>query len=133
MHKINTTLRNDEFVKGSTRDGKPKYVNSEANLEAVYNRLCEWLQHFHSSHAGFQLTPKYTAHFKNVFLRGKGTFTAGRMQLLKLALPFALRDLLGPEIALLRSELGKPATASLVDPSTAMVQALNRFLEWPDR
>ena len=34
------------------------------------------------------------------------------------------------EIVLLRRELGKPATASLVDPSTDMVQALNRFLDW---
>ena len=99
-------------------------------LAAAPNHLCERLQHYHSSHAGFQLTPKYTAHFKNLFLGGKGTLTAGRMQLLMLALPFALRDLLGPEIALLRRELGKPATASLVDPSTDIVQALNRFLVW---
>lgn len=130
IHKINSTLRNDKFVKGFTKDGKPKYVISEARLEAVYDRLCERLEHYHSSHAGFQLTPKYTAHFKNVFLRGKGTFTAGRMQLLMLALPFALRDLLGPELAHLRSVLGKQATANLVDPSTDMVQALNRFLDW---
>ena len=61
-----------------------------------------------------------------MFLRG--TFTAGDMQQLMLALPFALRDLFGPEIALLRRELGKPSTASLVDPITDMVQALNRFL-----
>ena len=41
-----------------------------------------------------------------------------------------LRDLLGPDIALLCRELGKPATSDLVDPSTDMVQALNRFLDW---
>ena len=57
-----------------------------------------------------------------MFLRVKGMFTADSMQLLMLALPFALRDLLGPEIALLRRELEKPASASLVDPSTGMVQ-----------
>ena len=57
VHKINTTLRNDEIVKGSSSDGKPKYVISEANLEAVYNCLCQRLQHFYSSDAGFQLTP----------------------------------------------------------------------------
>ena len=32
---INTTLRNDEFFKGSIQDGKPKYVITEAGLEAV--------------------------------------------------------------------------------------------------
>ena len=51
-------------------------------------------------------------------------------RLLTLALLFALRNLFGPAIALLRKELGKPATAGLVDPSTDMVQALNRFLDW---
>ena len=52
IHKINSTLRNDMFVKGKTKDGKPKYVISEARLEAVYDRLCERLEHYHSSHAG---------------------------------------------------------------------------------
>jgi len=130
IHKINTTLRNEEFIKGFTNDGKPKYVISEAALEAVYNRLCTRLEHFHSSYAGFQLSPKYTAHFKNVFLKGKGTFTAGRMQLLMIALPSALRDLLGPEIALLRRELVKDKTAALVDPSADMVMGVNSFLDW---
>ena len=84
------------------------------------NSLCEKLQHHHS--AMLDSSSRRS--------RGKGTFTAGRMQLLVPALPFALRDLLGQEIALLRRELGKPATASLVGPSTHMVQALNRFLDW---
>ena len=128
VHKINTTLRNDEFVKGSRRDGKPKYVISEANLGSTL--LVERIQHYQSIHAGFPLTLKYSAHFKNVFLRGKGTFTACHMQLLMLALPFALRDHLGPEIALLGKEPGKLGTACLVDPSTDMLQALNRFLDW---
>ena len=74
-------------------------------MEAVFNRLCERLEHFHSSHAGFQLTSKYTAHFKHVFLKGKGTFTAGRMLLLMMALPFVLPSLLDPELALLRRAL----------------------------
>ena len=47
-----------------------------------------------------------------------------------LALPFALRDLLVPEIAVLCRELGKPTTSDLVNPSTDMVQVLNRFLDW---
>ena len=47
-----------------------------------------------------------------------------------LALPFALRDLLVPEIAVLCRELGKPTTSDLVNPSTDMVQVLNRFLYW---
>ena len=67
-----------------------------------------------------------------MLLGGKGTFTAGGMQLLilRLALPFALSDLLGQEIALLRRELRKTRTTGLMDPSKDMVQALNRFLNW---
>ena len=94
VHKIRTTLRNESFIKGRTTEGNPIYIISEAALEDVFDRLCERLQHFRSTRSGFQLTIKYTAHFKSVFLRGKGTFTAGRMLLLMMALPFALRDLL---------------------------------------
>ena len=64
---------------------------------------------------------------------GKGTFTACRMQLLMLALPFALCDLLGQKIAFLGNngkELRKLATAGLVDLSTDMVQTLDRSLNW---
>ena len=47
-----------------------------------------------------------------------------------LAPPLVLRDLLGPDIALLCKEQGTTATASLVDQSTDTGQALNRFLNW---
>ena len=135
VHKINTTLRNDQLATVQHQDDgttKIKYVISEAALEAVYDRLCERLEHFQSSHAGFQLTSKYTAHFKHVFLHGKGTFTAVRMQFLMMALPFALRSLLTKEFALIRRELaGQDAKLrTLVDPCTDMVLALNRFLDW---
>ena len=68
VYKISNTLRNDVLIKGLTEDGSPLYIISEAVLENVYDSLCERLQHFHWSHAGFQLTSKYTAHFKRVFL-----------------------------------------------------------------
>jgi hypothetical protein len=45
------------------------------------------------------------AHFKHVFLTGKGTFTAGRMLLLMMALPFALRNLLHQQLAIIRKDL----------------------------
>jgi len=137
VHKISTTLRNDRLIKGLTEDGNPRYIISEAALENVYDRLCERLQQFHSSHAGFQLTSKYTAHFKNVFLNGKGTFTAGRMVMLMPAIIFVLRDLLTPEIQIIRRELtnqGKSdraaALSNLKDPWKDIVEALSSFLDW---
>ena len=137
VHKISTTLRNDRLIKGLTADGNPRYIISEAALENVYDRLCERLQQFHSSHAGFQLTSKYTAHFKNVFLNGKGTFTAGRMVMLMPAIIFVLRDLLTPEIQIIRRELTNhgnsdraAALSNLKDPWKDMVEALSSFLDW---
>ena len=82
VHKIKTTLRNDELAtmqRQTDGSSKLRYVISEAALEAVYDRLCERLQHFQSSHAGFQISSKYAAHFKHVFVHGKGTFTAARI------------------------------------------------------
>ena len=78
VHKINITLRNNQLAKVQHQDDgttKIKYVISEAALEAIYNLLCKRPGHFQSSHADFQLTSKYAAHFKHVRLRGKGTFT----------------------------------------------------------
>ena len=65
-----------------------------------------------------------------MFLRGKGTFTAVRMQFLMMALPFALCGLLTKEFALIRRELaGKDAKLrNLVDPCTDMVLALNQII-----
>ena len=77
VHKISTTstLLNDVLIQGLTEDGSPLYIISEAALEKVYDRLCERHQHFHSSHAEFQLTSKNPVHFKRVFLTCTGTFT----------------------------------------------------------
>ena len=74
VYKINTALRNDQtdqLAKMQHQDDgtmKIKYIISEAALEAADDRLCERLEHFQSSHAGFQLTSKYTAHFTHVCL-----------------------------------------------------------------
>ena len=125
------------------------YIISEAALEAVYDRLCKRLEHFQLSYAGFQLTSKYTAHFRHVFIHGKpeGTFTAVRMQFLMMALPFALCCLFTKEFALIRRELAgqKAKLRTLLDPCyrpawihvqtlgsmcRIHVQALNRFLNW---
>jgi hypothetical protein len=108
----------ESFIKGYTAEGNPIYIISEAALEGVFDRLCERLQHFHSSRSGFQLTIKYTAHFKSVFLKGKGTFTAGCMQLLMMALPFALRDLLHQPLEIIRKAL---PNAMVEDPCPDMV------------
>ena len=137
VYKISNTLRNDVLIKELTEDGSPRYIISEAALENVYDSLCKRLQHFHRSHAGFQLTSKYTVHFKRVFLTGTGTFTAGRMVSLMPAIIFVLlHDLLKPEIKIIFSrELPNVAgrariLSNLKDPWKDMVEALSSFLDW---
>ena len=105
IYRIQTTLRNDSYTNGKTKDGGRKQLISEAALEAVWARLQRRLGCFQSSFAGFQLTSKYAAHFRHVFLEGKNAFTAGRIELLMMALPFVIRDLIRPEIALIEQAI----------------------------
>jgi hypothetical protein len=100
--QIRKLLRSDLYTKGVTAGGNPRYLISEAMLDEVFTRLCRRLQEYQSSYAGFQLTPKYTAHFKRVFLEGKSTFTASRLELLMIALPSVLRDLIPQEIEFIK-------------------------------
>ena len=66
VHLLETTLRNDRYVKGQTRDGNPKYIISKTGVDAAILRICERLELFRSSVAGLQLTTKYSAHFLRV-------------------------------------------------------------------
>jgi len=139
IHRIKTTLRNESYTKGFTRDGKPRYLISEAMLDAVFTRLCQWLQEFNSIYAGFQLTPKYTAHVRHVYIDGKSAFTAGRLEMLMMALIFMLRNLIRPEIELIEQAIkdgrvDRDADGDLpqppVDPCPDMIKAHACFLDW---
>ena len=101
LYTVQSTLRNDLYITGLNKKGERKYLVSMSMIEDVWKRICIRLRLFISTYAGFQLTAKYAAHFWKVFLEGKGTFTAGRMELLMIALPFVLRDLIRPELALI--------------------------------
>ena len=139
IHKIETTLRNDSYITGYDREGRPKYVISKAALDAVHKRMCERLEHFNSSESGFQLTSKYTAHVRHVFIHGKSTFTAGRLEFLMMALPFVLRDLIDQELEVINQALrdGKVVDCDdgeqpepPNDPCPDMINAFALFLDW---
>ena len=101
LYTVESTLRNDLYITGLKQNGEKKYLISKSMIEDVWKRICIRLRSFISTYAGFQLTTKYAAHFWKVFLEGKGTFTAGRIELLMIALPFVLRDLIRPELVLI--------------------------------
>jgi len=138
IEKIKVTLRNDSYTKGMFDDGRIKYFFSEAAVDEVFTRLLARLTQFESSSAGFQITAKYAAHFRRVYLEGHSSFTACRIELLLVALPFVLRDLLAPELAHLeqaiRNRLVKTVNGDTPprpeDPCPDMIKALACFIDW---
>ena len=139
IYKVETTLRDDPYIKGKTAEGQPKYLIGMPTIDGVWARLCRRLTHVRSDISGYQLTPKYAAHVRHVFLDGKSAFTAGRMELLMMILPFVLVDLIDPELRFVEQAIreGKVDTnamgnrpAAPKDPCPDMVRALACFLDW---
>ena len=139
IHKIDTTLRDDAYTYGNTRDWRPKHIISRAAMEGVWNRMLQRLTHFCSDVSGFELTTKYAAHVKHVYIEGKSTFTAGRLEMLFMALSFVLRDLIDPELRMIEHAIrdGKvdkgadgrfPAPPK--NPCPDIIRALAYFLDW---
>jgi hypothetical protein len=132
------TLRNDLYTKGRFDDGRIKYFFSEAAVDEVFTRLLARLARFESPSAGFQITAKYAAHFRRVYLEDHSSFTACRIELLLAALPFVLRDLLAPELALLEQAISSGRVTMVdgrrpeppEDPCPDMIKALACFIDW---
>ena len=126
IYKIETTLRKDSYTYGIGRDGRPQHLISKSKIDAVWTRMLQRLTHFSSDISGFQLTSKYAAHVRHVFLEGKSAFTAGRLEMLLMALPFVLRDLIDPELRLIEQAIGdgkvyKDARCNIKEPPTTHV------------
>ena len=139
VHKLESTVRNDRYAYGKTKEGKPKFIISNNMTEDIFKGLCERLEWFRSSHAGFQLTTKYTAHLRRVYLEGKSTFTAGRIEILMLALPFVLQGLLKKpfdviKTAIRQQKVDKGSDGRFPDPPEDpcpdMVNAIAIFSDW---
>ena len=139
IHKVEITLRDKLYSKGTSEDGQPKYVIGMPRLEGIWKRAARRLTHVSSDISGYQLTPKYAAQVLQVFLYGKSTLTAVRFELLLLALPFVLIDLIDPELrsieqAIRQGKVDKDSKGNLParpqDPCPDMVRALACFLDW---
>jgi len=139
IYKVEMTLRHDSYSTGKTAEGQTKYIIGMPRLGSVWTRLCRRLTHVHSDVCGLQLTPKYAAHVHHVFVEGKSAFTASRMELLMLLLPFVLLDLIDPELSLIEKAIregkvgmdaigNRPAPPQ--DPCPDMIRALAYFLDW---
>jgi hypothetical protein len=134
IYLLETTLRNDMYV----RDGN--YIISKATIEAIFKRLSARLLEFHSTSAGFELSTKYVAHFRRVYTEGGQPFTAGRIDLLMLALIFVMRDLIRPELTVIQKAIDNgtvdrdPDTDELPDypsdPCPDIINSLACYLDW---
>jgi hypothetical protein len=80
--------------------GKPLRVVTVARLEAVWKRLADRFATVVSDTSMITLSPEYAAHFHDIYIDGKegAKMTGDRMKMLMLTLPFAVRDLIAPEV-----------------------------------
>ena len=84
-----STLQRDDLRKPSG-----ERLISNAAVDRVCDRLGQRLTCFTADDAGLKITPKYAKHLFNVSVNDKGTFTAGRVEILIVAYHFVLRDLI---------------------------------------
>lgn len=130
IHLYRTTLQRSDLVKP---DGR--FIFSKAHVERVCKRIGDRLICFTADNAGLTLTPKYARHLYNVSVHDKGTFTAGRMEYLMVALPFALRDLIFKEVQEINAQIDEAPVGSLlhgldpvIDPSSDIICVINHFV-----
>ena len=133
VHLFKTTLQREDLPHNKSGN----HFISNAALDRLFARLTQRLTYFTGENSGFQLTPKYANHFYNVCITGKGTFTAGRIENLMVAMMFALRDLAFHEVKLINDKIkdaprGSPwyGLEMVVDPWAEAARAYIVFLEF---
>ena len=133
VYLYKTTLQRSDFPRG----GKGNHFIANKGIERIFRKMATRLTHFTSEVAGFTLTPKYAKHMYNVSVKGKGNFTAGRVEFLMVCLPFVLRDIAFHEVKKINSKIdaARPGTlwhglAKVVDPWADAARACIAFLEF---
>lgn len=109
---------------------------SDAAVHRVCNRLGQRLTFFTADNAGLKITSKYAKHLFNVSVKDKGTFTAGRVEILIVVYQFVLRDLIHDEVLHINENIDADAVSDplyglehVVDPSTDMIRVVNSFAD----
>ncbi len=95
LYRYAQVLRRDDLV---NTKGKP--LVTVARLEAVWKRLADRFATVVADTSMITLSPKYAAHFHDIYIDGKegAKMTCDRMKMLMLTLPFMVRDLIAPEV-----------------------------------
>ena len=95
LYRYTQVLRREDLVNSK---GKP--LLTVARLEAVWKRLADRFATVVADTSMITLSPEYAAHFHDIYIDGKecAKMTGDRMKMLMLMLPFAVRDLIAPEV-----------------------------------
>ena len=127
-----STLQRDDLRKPSG-----ERLISNAAVDRVCDRLGQRLTCFTADDAGLKITPKYAKHLFNMSVNDKGTFTAGRVEILIVAYQFVLRDLIFNEVRDINARIDAAAEGEplhgldhVVDPSTDMIRVVNSFADF---
>ena len=95
LYRYTQVLRREDLVNSK---GKP--LLTVARLEAVWKRLADRFATVVADTSMITLSPEYAAHFHDIYIDGKegAKMTGDSMKMLMLTLPFAVRDLIAPEV-----------------------------------
>ena len=101
VYRYTQALQRPDLVTLDKNGEKHTLVSNEA-VARVFKRLADRLQGVVSDTSTVTITPEYTAHFLEVFVkRTDGAIFTGhgdRIRFLMLSLPLAVRDLIAPEV-----------------------------------
>ena len=99
VHRYTKVLQNPDLVK-LDRNGVAHPIISNEAVARVFKRLADRLQGVVTDTSMMTITPEFSAHFLEVFIKKTegATFTGDRIRLLMLSLPLAVRDLIAPEV-----------------------------------
>jgi len=103
----------------------------------VLKRLAQRLASVRAEESCLTLTPEFAEHFLKVYAEGRSSFTGPRMNNLMLVLPYLIRDIAGPERAMINAAISSAAAGDplhgldpVEDPCEAIIECLITFMRW---
>ena len=136
LYLIATTIFRPEFT--TDHGGRKAPVKErDPGMKTVLRRFADRLGAVLSDESCLTITPEFAEHFLKVYEEGKSSFTGPRMNNLMLALPYVLRDIVGPERAAINEAIRTASPAdplhgmpTVEDPCVAITETLIVFMSW---
>jgi hypothetical protein len=99
VHRYTKVLQRPDLVK-LDKNGEAHPIMSNEAVARVFKRLADRLQGVVTDTSMMTITPEFSAHFLEVYVKKTegAKFTGDRIRFLMLSLPLAVRDLIAPEV-----------------------------------